>query len=106
MNLSCSHRLTDSELSKVKSFFGEWETKASMANTGSEILKLQLEFNQSALAFFSKVLSENLSTKEKEKMLKVVGNELKPNTDEHFREHERRQNSIGKIVDDDEDNNS
>ena len=58
MNLSCSHRLTNSELSKVKSFFGEWETKASMANTGSEILKLQLEFNQSALAFFSKVLSK------------------------------------------------
>ena len=71
MNLSCSHRLTDSELSKVKSFFGEWETKASMANTGSEILKLQLEFNQSTLAFFSEVLSENLSTEEKEKVFQT-----------------------------------
>tara|TARA_R110002020_G_scaffold172929_4_gene363465 strand:- start:75 stop:620 length:546 start_codon:yes stop_codon:yes gene_type:complete len=48
----------------------------------------------------------NNKKKEKEKMLKVVGNELKPNTDEHFKEHERRQNSIGKIVDKDEDNNS
>ena len=71
MSLSCSHRLTDSELSKVKSFFGEWETKASMANTGSEVLKLQLDFNKSTLSFLSQVLGRNLTNEDKEKLLQT-----------------------------------
>ena len=71
MNMSCSHRLTNSELSKVKSFFSEWETKASMANTGSEVLKLQLEFNKSTLSFLSQVLGRNLTNEDKEKLLQT-----------------------------------
>ena len=70
-SFSCSQVLTNNERLKVKSFFGEWESRASKAKNGSEIIKLQLEFNKDTLSFFSEVLKNNLTNKEKEKVFQA-----------------------------------